>query len=227
MKYMEIEWKEPEELESLALKIIEKHQPTALEKPQAINILDFMFSACEKFGYEFKVWPLPKIGTQKAVGCVDNKNKKVFLDLTVACNANVSYSCFFVAAHELGHLVLHRKYFENNQTPYDYSDMEDGFPQNSRLEWQANRFASELLLPRKMVEVVVNSESFRLGITRNFGKIYVDGQACNYDILNSVCTAVANVFMVSKTVAQIRLKELDLIIGGVSEKSYRKIGDMF
>ena len=224
---MEIEWKDPEELESLALRIIGKHQPTALEKPQAINILDFMFSACDKFGYKFEVMPLPRIGLQKAVGCVDNKNKKVLLDFDVACNASVSYSYFFVTAHELGHLVLHRKYFENGQTPYDYSDMENGFPQNSRLEWQANRFASELLLPRKMVEVVVNSESLRLGITRNFGKIYVDGQACNYDILNSVSTAVANVFMVSKTVAQIRLKELDLIIGGVSEKNYRKIGDMF
>ena len=111
--------------------------------------------ACNKFGYKFEVASLRTIGNQKAVGCIDNKNKKVLLDLDIASQAGVSYSCFFITAHELGHLVLHRQYFENGKTPYDYSDMEDGFPINSRLEWQANRFASELLLPRKMVEVVV------------------------------------------------------------------------
>lgn len=224
---MNIEWKDPEELELLALRIIGKYQPKALEKPQAINVLDFMKLACDKFGYKFEVASLKTIGNQKAVGCVDNKNKKVLLDLDIASQAGVSYSCFFVTAHELGHLVLHRQYFENGKTPYDYSDMEDGFPINSRLEWQANRFASELLLPRKMVEVLVNTASLQLGITRNFGKIYVDGQQCNYDILNSICNMLASVFMVSKTVAQIRLKELGLIIGEEPKKSYRKIGEMF
>lgn len=92
---MDIEWKEPEELELLALRIIGKYQPKALEKPQAINVLDFMQLACDKFGYKFEVASLKTIGNQKAVGCVDNKNKKVLLDLDIASQAGVSYSCFF------------------------------------------------------------------------------------------------------------------------------------
>ncbi|MBE6376828.1 MAG: hypothetical protein E7050_10225 [Lentisphaerae bacterium] len=63
---MEIEWKEPEELESLALRIIKKHQPTALEKPQAINTnvveqtapvvnpLDELGAAVEEFKLKIK-----------------------------------------------------------------------------------------------------------------------------------------------------------------------------
>ena len=212
MSYMEIEWKEPEELEILALKIIGKHQPKALEKPQAINILDFMTLACDEFGYEFKVWPLPKIGNQKALGCVDNKNKELVLDRDLVSEAATNHSWRFVAAHELGHLVLHQHYFENNQTPYDYIEIENGFPTNKRLEWQANRFASELLLPRKMVEQVVYSASLEHGITRNIGQIYIDGKDYNYETLNYISNAIANEFTVSKTVAKIRLKELNIII---------------
>ena len=224
---MDIEWKEPTELETLALKIIRAHQPNALEKPQEINILNFVKLACEKFGYEFKLCQLPKKGNQQALGCLDTKNKKLLLDVNMVCRAGSSNMWTFVAAHELGHLVLHRQYFEDGQSPYDYSDLEGGFPRNNRLEWQANRFASELLLPREMVKNVVSLISFHEGITNNFGKIYIDGKHYNYRFLNKVCDVIANIFKVSNAVAKIRLMEIDLIIDEQPKGSWRRIGDMF
>ena len=69
-----------------------------------------------------------------------------------------------------------------------------------------------LLLPRKMVEQVVYSASLEHGITRNIGQIYIDGKDYNYETLNYISNAIANEFTVSKTVAKIRLKELNIII---------------
>lgn len=217
---MDIEWKQPEELEHLALSIIKKHQPQALITPKAIAILDLIECAREKFGYTFEAAVLPILGGQKALGCVDNKNKKILLDVNLLSQAGNSNMWTFVAAHELGHLVLHRQYFENDQTPYDSVEIENEFPVNKRLEWQANRFASELLLPRDMVKCIVNAESDKMGITRNFGKIYIDGKDYNYRTLNDICSAVSSTFVVTKKVAQIRLQELGLII---DDREYHRI----
>lgn len=224
---MDIEWKTPEELESLALKIIQRHQPDALSTPFPIDIYTFIQRACEKFGYAFEAGILPKIGAQKALGCVDNANKKVFIDIDIICEAATNHICRFVTAHELGHLILHRQYFENGNTPYDYSDLEDGFPINKSLEWQANRFASEILLPRGMVKIVVDSASEELGITRNFGKVFIDGEKYNYDTMNYITKAISNTFFVSKKVSEIRLEELGMIIHSEQHTPCRAIADIF
>ena len=217
---MDIEWREPAELEKIALSIIRAYQPSALCDPEEIDIINLINLACNKFGYTYVVLPLPQCGNKKALGCVDNKNKKLLLDVDMLSQAHKSNVWLWVAAHELGHLVLHREYFEDEQTPYDSSEIEGEFPVNKRLEWQANRFASELLLPRAMVHKVVNAVCLKKGITNNFGKIYLDGKSYNYDTLNYTCSAMKSLFSVSKTVAQIRLKELHLIIDERSRKSF-------
>ena len=216
---MDIEWKEPSELEEIALSIIRAHQPSALCDPEEIDILNLINRACNKYGYTYAAFPLPKYDNKKALGCVDNKNKKLLLDVEMLSQAHNNV-WMFVAAHELGHLVLHRKYFENGQIPYDCSEIEAELPVNKQLEWQANRFASELLLPRAMVHKVVNAVCLKKGITNNFGKIYLDGKSYNYDTLNYTCGAIKSCFSVSKTVAQIRLKELNLIIDERQRKSF-------
>jgi len=223
---MDIKWLESEELEALASKILERQQPKALVCPQEIDILKLIKVACKNLNYEFAAYPLPKKGELKALGCVDTKNKKLLLDMDMLREAAVCNRWMFVAAHELGHLLLHRRYFENGQTPYDSSEIENGFRQDNQLEWQANRFASELLLPREMVNVVVMASSARLHITRNIGKIYVDGQECNYEILNNIKMDISTIFSVSKAVAEIRLKELNIIIDARPKNSCSKIGDI-
>ena len=51
---MDIKWKTTEELEALALSIINKYQPEALNKPQEIDIYTLVESECKKYNYSFE-----------------------------------------------------------------------------------------------------------------------------------------------------------------------------
>jgi Zn-dependent peptidase ImmA (M78 family) len=209
---MDIKWKTPEELEQLALAIINKHQPKALREPQEIDIYTLVESECKKYNYSFEAYRFPVKNGKQILGCVDNKNKKLLLDETMLGQAATSNTWTFVAAHELGHLLLHRQYFEDDQTPYDSSEIEDEIPVNKQLEWQANRFASELLLPHFTVQLQVFRASKTIGITHNLGKVILDEKRHNYSDVQSIIGDISRTFGVSRTVAKIRLKELDIFI---------------
>ena len=93
-------------------------------------------------------------------------------------------------AHELGHLVLHRKMIGNGK----YISREKPIVDTARqlryretaelsdlgwVEWQAEEFALCLILPRRYLQVLVCSVQMELGIKRNLGTMYLDGQPCN------------------------------------------------
>ncbi len=209
---MDIKWKTPEELEQLALAIINKHQPKALREPQEIDIYTLVESECKKYNYSFEAYRFPVKNGKQILGCVDNKNNKLLLDENMLGQAATSNTWTFVAAHELGHLILHRQYFEDDQTPYDSSEIEDGIPVDKQLEWQANRFASELLLPRLTVQLQVFRASKTIGITHNLGKVILDEKRHNYSDVQSIIGDISRTFGVSRTVAKIRLQELNIFI---------------
>jgi Zn-dependent peptidase ImmA (M78 family) len=85
----------------------------------------------------------------------------------------------FTIAHELGHIVLHRSHLETaimidksrNFIPRDPTSAEGTDP----LEVQANAFASELLLPAKLVRQVLsespgdlNDDDYLIGLAKRF-----------------------------------------------------------
>ena len=96
-------------------------------------------------------------------------------------------------AHELGHLVLHRKMIGNGKyIPKDkpivdtaqklrYGETAD-LSDLGWVEWQANEFSMCLILPRKYIQVLVIFAQNKLGINKNLGTMYLDDQPCNkYD----------------------------------------------
>ena len=67
----------------------------------------------------------------------------------------------FTIAHEIGHLVLHRKIIENgvhvDTTFFGLKRDQKSIEVNDTLEIEANNFASELLIPADLIEGVIDS----------------------------------------------------------------------
>jgi Zn-dependent peptidase ImmA (M78 family) len=67
----------------------------------------------------------------------------------------------FTIAHELGHGVLHKDYFRNNPAKYKVLLRRPMGEQKDPLEQEANSFAANLLVPRKMLEKYSRFSSVR------------------------------------------------------------------
>lgn len=129
---------------------------------------------------------------------------------------NNQYRERFTIAHELGHFVLgHGDYLrsdtvlEKNLLIADDSSEELNY---ERLEYQANIFASLLLLPRAEFMIELELQRKRLNyIDKGFGYIFVDDQPCNYALYNEFISALSDHFSVSKQAVDIRVKQTGLV----------------
>jgi len=79
------------------------------------------------------------------------------------------------------------------------------------MEWQANKFASSLLMPRVPLRQATLEAMQQVGIDRLTHRIYVDSQECNLTAYQRVLHNLTDKFRCSKQATEIRLKELDLV----------------
>lgn len=122
----------------------------------------------------------------------------------------------FTFAHEIGHILLHRKIFLNDGLSDDNDSIFKGdfsTENHRRLEIQANYFASYLLMPRNLfIERYIRVYK-RLGIPeRIFPQLYVDDQQVNLKDYDDLLVHLSKMFGVSKQVIDIRLREYNLIV---------------
>lgn len=123
----------------------------------------------------------------------------------------------FTIAHELGHFFLKHSKFMVGESCYDSHLVSEerkdlSIPDIMRMEWQANQFASCLLLPRKSFIKAFKEEAKRRGIiNRGFGSLFVDDQKCNITTMAFVTSHLMKKFRVSKTVIIIRMKQLGIM----------------
>jgi len=123
----------------------------------------------------------------------------------------------FTLAHEIGHFLLgHSEYMLSEKCHKSLLNIENpndiGIRDVMRMEWQANQFASYLLLPtiefvQSFLEIIAKYEIPNKG----FGVLYVDNQKCNIDAFYSVTAPLMNKYKVSRSVTKIRLKKLGFI----------------
>ena len=127
----------------------------------------------------------------------------------------------FTLAHEIAHFVMHRSICISSLKINDseISDTNRNLvldhvkTDNPRewLEWQANKFASSLLLPRQTIMTAVLDIQRKLGITR-LGKIYLDRQPVNIKAYFTIAESLVKLYETSKSSIKLRLKELGMLV---------------
>jgi hypothetical protein len=129
----------------------------------------------------------------------------------------------FTLAHEIAHFVLHRTISlkalrvrgepEITDTDRELTvDQIEGANPRTWIEWQANKFAASLLLPRITFPHALRKRQMELGIRRNLGVLYIDRHGANRREVPTMLEHLARFFQVSKTVVRIRLTELNLLM---------------
>lgn len=123
----------------------------------------------------------------------------------------------FTLAHELGHHLLgHSEYIAG-----EYCDDSDFAlrrssrllgPEIARIEYQANYFASCLLMPTKNFLGDFRQIAHSLDINdKGFGALYVDNQPCNNENFYRATGALMRIYGVSRAAVSIRLETLGLL----------------
>lgn len=125
----------------------------------------------------------------------------------------------FVLAHEIGHLVLHRKLdtkfiYEVESTEKILYETITGKrilkTDKDFIEWQASFFAAAFLMPKTMIVNELISIQKNLGISR-VGSIFLDNQLCNIRDYYTIVEQLSLYFEVSKNCVMNRLEDLQLI----------------
>ncbi|WP_343487273.1 ImmA/IrrE family metallo-endopeptidase [Allomuricauda sp. d1] len=152
---------------------------------------------------------------KELLGYFDLKNNTIFISNEVKNTIRFP----FVLAHEIGHFALHRN-LKTNQFVYDnFKDSEYSlFVQKHKLrndknwiEWQANCFASCLLMPKQTLITRLVAIQLEKGISKQ-GRIYLDNQPVNREDYRYIVKQLASFFGVSKTNVEYRLESLGLTV---------------
>ena len=148
------------------------------------------------------------------LGCIAFDPDVISID---AFQASSSERIRFTLAHEIGHFILeHRKFMVRESCHEEDIEVEYSESVNlkdvRRMEWQANYFASCLLLPREQFK----KEFFRQAIfhelfDRGHGLLYLDDQKCNVDTFFEVTSPLVQNFQVSRSVVKLRLLKMGFL----------------
>lgn len=147
--------------------------------------------------------------SQGLLGTIDLRNNIITLSEDIISDTNRVH---FTLAHEIGHLVLHRKFLRKEFSSVDdYIDISVLSDKNiKRMEYQANVFASYLLLPERKFYYEVALLFKEYSITK--GRLYLDHQLCNRRNVSLILQRLSRKFQVSQQAIAIRLKNEKLLI---------------
>ncbi|WP_415762266.1 ImmA/IrrE family metallo-endopeptidase [Pseudomonas sp. CP4] len=129
-----------------------------------------------------------------------------------------SHLARFTLAHELGHYFLkHGRYMSRESIHAQDIDQSQFITvpkgEVERLEWQANMFASCLLMPQTEFNMVLSVLVKRYGIrNRGHGTIYLDEQSDNLTNFRMIAAALSRYFKVSLTAVRLRMKALGHLV---------------
>lgn len=170
--------------------------------------------------------PRPADSLRPALGCI--QFDPLVIDVYEYDTPNAGRSRFTLA-HELAHHLLgHGKYLVRESC--DESDFVlqrraiiDG-SDIARMEFQANYFASSLLLPRIHIIEDFRRLAHELGIVdKGYGHLYVDDQLCNVQNYEIVTGHLMGKYSVSRAVARIRLEVLGLLCDARGQSGLRAL----
>ncbi|MEJ1357879.1 MAG: ImmA/IrrE family metallo-endopeptidase [Candidatus Sedimenticola sp. (ex Thyasira tokunagai)] len=210
-----------QDIEIKAEEVIEYVSPETLTKASISPLSQISTKFREEFGVQFffeEDLGFTKNGN-KILGKFVTEPRSIFVDKSLDFN-DPKWS--FTLAHELGHLVLHRK-VDISLGNEHYSVFSDTVEQikvslvkpwtsHQWLEWQANSFASSLLMPREPYIEAFHQALSENDNSRNKPYIYLDHQPHNMKLLHDIKSALISIYQVSSSAMEVRMKELGLLL---------------
>ncbi len=124
----------------------------------------------------------------------------------------------FIVAHEIGHFFLHNK-LQIDQHSYDQlKDSEYNFAldryillnDKNWIEWQANQFASSIIMSKNSIENRFFEAQDKNGLKPG-NPLYVDDQPCNQETFHKIIAELSIFFQTTKTSIIYRLNGLGYI----------------
>lgn len=203
------------QIEELATNVLNDFKPSVIQNYQRFDLEELIEYVENKYGVKTEyIDTFEKLNTEGILGLYDNQNQTIFLDNAIRNTDRLG----FVLAHEIGHVVLHSHLKINNKLYNEFEDSEYDLVTDKHLltnykhwiEWQANKFASSLLMPKINLHIHLVVIQRKLGISK-YGHIYLDKQPVNIRDFISITDYLKRYFNTSKTTIEYKLQELELI----------------
>ena len=206
-----------DDIEHIAELELNKINPRILKEAYNLNLgllYDYIISE-----YDIKISELEE--KSQLVGSCDIVNRIIGLNKSIKGTSRE----FFVLSHEFGHFILHQKLSIGQSLYNAFDDSEFNFRTNKYdltnpkhwIEWQANYFASSLILPQVPFITKVFLSQISLDIKQ--GKVFLDDQIVNIRDFNDLVSKLSKTYNVAKTTIIIRLNELKWIVNRSRLKS--------
>jgi Zn-dependent peptidase ImmA (M78 family) len=200
-KYLTVKYLTADYIKSIVDRIL-KYDVTnysALDTKKMIQFIN------ERYSMEIKFERLTPI-----MGKIEFHPLKIVIDSTLD-----EHRQRFTLCHEIGHLVLHKKIFENKIERKE--DSEYTLSLNNtitdmatrRIEIQANIFASYLLLPSETFLLEVFKFFIQNNISKNY--IHLDKQPVNQLLASRLISEMSNKFNTSQEAVRLRLIDTNLL----------------
>ena len=209
----------PVEIDERAEYMLSIFSEAALEHPLATDlngIINTLMGECQ-VRFVFKEDLGHTADGAKIRGRIALRDRVIWIDRSLDPESDL-HRLRFTIAHELGHLALHRHRAIKNYSAIDDTDeqlrMQFDHAGSSRqiVEWQANRYASALLMPRYTSAMALVAFHQENDVHRNCGIVFLDNSRTNRRLYAEALKHLSLVFHVSRTVVRIRLEELSLLI---------------
>jgi Zn-dependent peptidase ImmA (M78 family) len=186
-----------------------KIDPLILTKPKFLTLKHFKQYLTEKLN--IRIYELEE--NSDLLGCCDFNEQSIGLSKSIIGTARE----FFTLVHEFGHLILHQKLSIGQHTYENFEDSVYNFKtdkhdlSNSRqwIEWQANYFASCLIMAKENFIGQLYLCQKRNDLPE--GVIYLDDQFQNIKNFSFLVKRVAYFYDISQASVKYRLQELGLI----------------
>lgn len=194
-------------LSDLDASIIQNYNKYTLE-----SLTEYMKN---KYSISFEYSQLLKRAPHDEVlGSFNRQENRIEVDKSLSDSSRLG----FVMAHEYGHAILHNEIKINNEHYNQFHDSEYDFTSDKHrltnykhwIEWQANKFATTLLMPSMNLRFHLGVFQKSIGISR-YGHIYLDEQPINRSDFKRIMIYLTNQFNTTSTSIGYRLEELGLI----------------
>jgi Zn-dependent peptidase ImmA (M78 family) len=210
----------PSQIEAVAMGLLEFHCPLVLRQPSSTPVMTLIEKLKSRTNLKYEMRDLGFFNGLKVLGCVNLKTNTLSLDTILGGERRMSL--LFTAAHEIGHWVLHRYNFRNwkfNEagdagTLIDDEKTLHRLSQRTPREWleyQANVFASCLVMPRTTFMQAVSDQQAEMGISRNLGEVFLNSANYSRKDYHDLRTRLSKIFDVSVTSVGVRIATLKLL----------------